>query len=158
VNPHFLQRQQLPRIPKDLDELWHERYESIDAFEKHLARNGTVILKFFLHVSREEQHRRFLDRVSDPDDHWKFRPSDWEESQKWDAYMAAYQAALRATSTPWAPWYCIPADSKPYMRQVVADVVVHTLERLPIEYPHVGGDDRAYMERIRKLLEAELRE
>jgi PPK2 family polyphosphate:nucleotide phosphotransferase len=158
VNPHFLQRQQLPRIPKDLDELWHERYESIDAFEKHLARNGTVILKFFLHVSREEQHRRFLDRVSDPDDNWKFRPSDWEESQKWDAYMAAYQAALRATSTPWAPWYCIPADSKPYMRHVVAEVVVKTLERLPIEYPHVGGEDRAYMERIRKLLEAELRE
>jgi PPK2 family polyphosphate:nucleotide phosphotransferase len=158
VNSHFLSRQQLPKLPKDLDELWDERYESIVAFEKHLARNGTVVLKFFLNVSQKEQHRRFLDRVSDPDDNWKFRPSDWDETQKWDRYMGAYQAALRATSKPFAPWYCIPADSKPYMRKVVAEIVVQTLERLPLEYPRVSGEEHEYMDKVRRKLEAELRE
>jgi len=158
VNPQYLQRQQLPSIPKDLDELWAERFESIVGFEKHLARNGTAIVKFFLHVSQHEQHKRFYDRVSDPDDNWKFRPSDWEETKKWDDYMRAYEAALRATSKPWAPWYSIPADSKPYMRAKVAEIVVATLERLPIEYPRVSGEDREYLQRIRKQLEAELRD
>ena len=112
VNPGFLAAQSLPRVPSNLDELWEERFESIVEAERHWARNGTVILKFFLNVSRKEQHKRFLDRVVDPDDNWKFSPSDWKESQKWDEYMDAYQAALRATSKPWAPWYAIPADSK----------------------------------------------
>jgi PPK2 family polyphosphate:nucleotide phosphotransferase len=158
VNPHFLQRQQLHEIPKDLDDLWAERFESIEGFEKHLARNGTVILKFFLHVSQHEQHKRFMDRVSDPDDNWKFRPSDWEETKKWDDYMRAYEAALRSTSKPWAPWYCIPADNKPFMRTAVAELVVKTLAQLPIEYPRVNGEERAYLEKIRKQLEAELRD
>jgi PPK2 family polyphosphate:nucleotide phosphotransferase len=158
VNPHFLLRQQLPSIPKDLDELWAERFESIVGFERHLARSGTVVLKFFLHVSQHEQHKRFYDRVSDPDDNWKFRPSDWEETKKWDDYQRAYQAALRATSKPWAPWYCIPADSKPFMRTTVAEIVVRTLERLPIEYPRVSGEEREYIQRIRKMLEAEMRD
>jgi polyphosphate kinase 2 (PPK2 family) len=158
VNPQFLDREQLPHIPKDLDELWAERHESICGFERHLARNGTIVLKFFLNVSQKEQHRRFRDRIEDPDDNWKFRPSDWEETQKWDRYMDAYEATLRATSKPWAPWYCIPADNKPYMRRVVAEIVVETLARLPLEYPRASQDDRAFMDKIKRALEAELRE
>ena len=155
VNPGFLTRQKLPRISQDLDELWDERLESICDAEKHWARNGIVILKFFLHVSHEEQHRRFFDRIASPDDNWKFRADDWSESAKWDRYQDAYQQALRATSKPWAPWYCIPADAKHHMRRVVADIVVETLDRLPLEYPRSSPEDRAMMERIRKELETE---
>ena len=156
VNPTYLRGEKLPR-PKNVDDLWDERLESIVDAEKHLARNGTVILKFFLNVSQKEQHRRFLDRIVDPDDNWKFSPTDWEETQKWDAYQDAYQDALRATSKPWAPWYCIPADSKSYMRRVVAETVTNTLALLPIEYPHVSAERRAAMEKIKHALEAELR-
>jgi PPK2 family polyphosphate:nucleotide phosphotransferase len=155
VNPGYLTRQKLPNLPKDLDQLWDERLESICGAERHWARNGTVILKFFLHVSHEEQHRRFLDRIVDPDDNWKFRPDDWSESAKWDRYQDAYQHALRVTSQPWAPWYCIPADSKHHMRRLVADIVVETLRRLPLEYPKSSPEDLALMGRIRKELEAE---
>ena len=157
VNPSFLARQKLPRVPDDLDDLWDERFESIVDAERYWARNGIVVLKFFLNVSQEEQHRRFLDRIVDPDDNWKFSPSDWKESQKWDQYMDAYQAALRATSKPWAPWYSIPANSKSYMRRVVAEIVTETLHRLPLEYPKPSDAHHTEMERIRKLLEAERR-
>jgi PPK2 family polyphosphate:nucleotide phosphotransferase len=156
VNPSFLDRQQLPRRPKDLGELWAERYESIANAEQHWARNGTVVLKFFLHVSQREQHRRFLDRIVDPDDNWKFSTTDWQETQKWDPYMDAYQDALRATSKAYAPWYCIPADSKSYMRRTVAEIVVDTLRALPLEYPKVSDKVRAEMDRIRIHLQAEL--
>ncbi len=156
VNPQFLDHQKLPRQPKDLDELWAERFESIVEAEKHWARNGTVILKFFLNVSHREQHKRFLDRIVDPDDNWKFNAGDWEETAKWDRYMDAYQAALRATSKPWAPWYCIPADSKSFMRRTVAEIIVETLHQLPLAYPHSSADDKAKMEKIRHKLEAEL--
>ena len=157
VNPGFLMRQKLPRIPKDMDELWAERYESIVEAERHWARNGTVVLKFFLNVSQKEQHERFMDRIVDPDDNWKFTASDWAETKKWDLYMDAYQDALRATSKPWAPWYCIPADSKPFMRRVVAEIVVGTLAALPLKYPEPTTEDRAAMEKIRHELEAERR-
>jgi PPK2 family polyphosphate:nucleotide phosphotransferase len=157
VNPGYLSKQKLPRVPKDLDELWTERYESIVEAERHWARNGTVVLKFFLNVSQEEQHKRFLDRIVDPDDNWKFTANDWAETKKWDHYMDAYQDALRATSKPWAPWYCIPADSKPFMRRQVAEIIVDTLSRLPLQYPQPTPDDRAQMERIRRELEAERR-
>ena len=157
VNPQFLRKQKLPRVPKDLDELWDERYESIVEAERHWARNGCVVLKFFLNVSQKEQHRRFLDRVTDPDDNWKFTASDWEETKKWDTYMDAYQHALRKTSKAFAPWYCIPADNKPFMRRTVAEIVVETLSRLPLEYPHSPPEDKAKLERIRHELEAELR-
>jgi PPK2 family polyphosphate:nucleotide phosphotransferase len=156
VNPELLDRQKLPRQPKDLDELWEERFDSINSIEKHWARNGTVILKFFLHVSQHEQHKRFLERIADPDNNWKFEPSDWRESQKWDAYQDAYQAALRATSKPWAPWYCIPADSKSYMREAVAEVIVETLARLPLHYPEATPEAREVMKEIRSTLEAEV--
>jgi PPK2 family polyphosphate:nucleotide phosphotransferase len=156
VNPGLLARQKLPRIPEDLHELWDERYESIVEAERHWARNGTVILKFFLHVSQGEQHKRFLDRIIDPDDHWKFEPADWRESQKWSLYMDAYQAALRATSKPWAPWYCVPANSKSYMRRTVAEIVVDTLARLPLRFPDATPEAIEVMTEIRGQLQAEV--
>ena len=155
VHPSFLDQQHLPRIPKDLDDLWTERYESIAAAEKHWARNGCVILKFFLNVSQKEQHLRFLERATDPEHHWKFNAGDLAESKHWDDYMAAYQAALRATSRPWAPWYSIPANSKSFMRRAVAEIVEATLERLDMPYPIVSDRDRAALETARKELEAE---
>lgn len=153
VNPEYLDAQRLPRVPKDLDDLWEERFESIVEAERHWARNGCVVLKFFLNVSRKEQHRRFLDRILDPDDNWKFNAGDWTESAKWDKYQDAYQAALRATSKPWAPWYSIPADNKPFMRCAVAEIVVQTLQALPIAYPVPSKEDKAVMQKIRAELE-----
>jgi PPK2 family polyphosphate:nucleotide phosphotransferase len=157
VNPQFLARQRLPHAPKDLDELWEQRFESIVEAERHWARNGCVVLKFFLNVSQEEQHKRFLDRLVDPDDNWKFTTADWAETKKWDQYMDAYQAALRATSKAFAPWYCIPADSKPFMRRIVAEIVVETISRLPLEYPHSPPAEKATLDKIRHELEAERR-
>ena len=155
VHPNYLDAQRLPYKPKDLSELWEERYESINAAEKHWARNGCVILKFFLHVSQKEQHDRFLDRVTDPDNHWKFNAGDLAESRNWKHYMKAYQDALRATSKPWAPWYAIPADSKSYMRRAVAEIVVDTIKQLDIPYPQLDDKNRAALDAARKELEAE---
>jgi PPK2 family polyphosphate:nucleotide phosphotransferase len=154
VNPGFLDGQKLPRRPEPA-ELWQERYESIVAAEKHWARNGCVVLKFFLNVSQQEQHKRFLERVSDPEHNWKFRAGDLVESKKWDRYMDAYQDALAATSKPWAPWYAIPADSKSYMRRAVAEIIVGTLRQLPIEYPKLPERERAELARAKAELEAE---
>lgn len=155
VNPKYLDAQRLPRVPKNLDDLWDERFESIVEAERHWARNGCVILKFFLNVSRKEQHKRFLDRILDPDDNWKFNAGDWDESAKWDKYQDAYQAAMRATSKPWAPWYSIPADNKPFMRCAVADIVVSTLQTLPIAYPVPSKEDKIVMQKIRAELEGQ---
>jgi len=154
VNPKYLDAQRLPRVPKNLDDLWDERLESIVEAERHWARNGCVILKFFLNVSQKEQHKRFLDRIVDPDDNWKFNAHDWDESAKWDKYQDAYQAALRATSKPWAPWYSIPADNKPFMRSAVADIVVSTLQTLPLVYPVSSKEDQIVMQKIRAELES----
>jgi PPK2 family polyphosphate:nucleotide phosphotransferase len=155
VNPGLLTRQRLPRIPKELDDLWQERYQSIVEAERHWARNGIVVLKFWLNVSRKEQHRRFIDRITDPDDNWKFSAADWTESQKWDQYMDAYEPMLRATSKPWAPWYAIPADSKAFMRRTVAQIVVKTLESLPLCFPQPSPEDLAAMKKIREQIERE---
>lgn len=155
VHPEYLEAQRLPRVPKNLDELWEERFDSINEAEKHWARSGTVILKFFLHVSQEEQHERFLERIIDPDHNWKFSPGDMRESERFDDYMMAYDAMLRATSKPWAPWYCIPADKKPFMRMTIGKLIVDTLERLPLAYPTVTAEQRAEMEEYRRVLEAE---
>lgn len=154
VHPEYLASEQLPRVPK-LDDLWTERYESISAFEKHWARNGCVVIKFFLNVSQKEQHERFLGRMKDPDHHWKFSSSDMEESKRWDDYADAYQDVLRATSKPYAPWYCIPADSKPYMRKAVAEIIVETLSQLDLPYPELAPKDLAQLERVRAELEHE---
>jgi PPK2 family polyphosphate:nucleotide phosphotransferase len=156
VHPEYLGVQRLPRRPKDLEDLWEERYESIVSAEKHWARNGCVILKFFLHVSQHEQHKRFLDRIEERESNWKFQPSDYKESQHWDHYMDAYQDALRATSKPWAPWYAVPADSKSFMRRTVSEIIVGTLERVDLRYPEVTPEQEAEMKRVKKALEAEV--
>lgn len=145
VHPEYLQGQRLPRIPKKLDELWQERLQSIRNMERHLARNGTVIIKFWLNVSEDEQRKRFLDRIEEPESNWKFSNSDVAERARWDEYMKAYQAALNETSRPWAPWYAIPADDKPYMRRMVSEIVAKTLKRLDIDYPELSDEGRAAM-------------
>lgn len=155
VNPKYLTGQRLPRRSVSLPELWEERYESIRDAEKHWARNGTVVLKFFLHVSQDEQHQRFIERLSNPDDNWKFNAGDLAESEKWTQYQEAYEAALRATSTPWAPWYAIPANSKSFMRRAVAEIVVATMSQLDLRYPEMTSAEREEMAKIREKLEAE---
>jgi PPK2 family polyphosphate:nucleotide phosphotransferase len=157
VHPEFLDGQRLPHRPKNLDDLWEERFESIKEAERHWARNGAVVLKFFLNVSEREQHKRFLERIEDGDHNWKFSPTDVAESEHYDEYMKAYEAALNATSRPWAPWYCIPADSKSHMRRLVAETVVATLRQLPLAYPEPNDETRERMDKIRKKLRAELR-
>ncbi|MBU0654807.1 MAG: polyphosphate kinase 2 family protein [Gammaproteobacteria bacterium] len=154
VHPEYLGGQNLP-TETDHEHLWADRLESIRDHEKHLARNGTVILKFWLNVSREEQKKRFLKRLDKPDKNWKFSPGDVKERQHWDAYMDAYEQALRTTSSQHAPWYAIPADNKAYMRVAVAETIVQTLESLQMEYPKPGEADRARFAECRQLLENE---
>ncbi len=159
VHPEYLAGQRLPRLSnpptkKQLERLWKERFASIRDHEEHLARNGTVILKFFLNVSQQEQHRRFLSRLEEPDKHWKFSEGDLAESKHWPAYMHAYQEALAATSRPWAPWYAVPADDKPTMRVLVADILDRTLQEMKPTYPAVDGDEKERLEEIRAQLAA----
>ncbi|MGH8129378.1 MAG: PPK2 family polyphosphate kinase [Steroidobacteraceae bacterium] len=141
VHPHLLQNQQLPGSV-DFENIWEQRFESIRDQEQHLARNGTVILKFWLNVSREEQRRRFLSRLDVYEKNWKFNPRDVVERRYWDQYMHAYEGALNATSRPWAPWYAIPADRKPYMRARVAEIVVAALGSVSLRYPEPAPEDR----------------
>ncbi|MES9957237.1 MAG: polyphosphate kinase 2 family protein, partial [Sedimenticola sp.] len=153
VHPEYLDYQQLPET-LDLGNVWQERFESIRDMEKHMARNGTVILKFWLNVSREEQKQRFLSRLDEPEKNWKFAAGDVVERGHWDDYMHAYEEALNATSRSWAPWYAIPADDKPYMRLTVARIIRQTLESLALEYPGVDAKEKARFEEMRQLLES----
>src|SRR6476620_1382888 len=139
VHPDWLERQQLPPGRRG-PQFWKQRYESINDFEQHLDRNGTTVVKFFLHVSRQEQRRRFLDRLTEPGKEWKFSSADVAERQHWHAYMDAYEKAITATSTPWAPWYVIPADNKNLLRMLVAGVVVHTVRSMKLTFPTVGEE------------------
>jgi PPK2 family polyphosphate:nucleotide phosphotransferase len=154
VHPHILKRQKLPEMLVG-DAIWPQRYESINALERHLTRNGTVIRKFFLNVSKEEQRRRFLARLDQPEKNWKFALADVEERKHWDRYMAAYEDVIRSTSTPEAPWYVVPADHKWFTRLVVADAIVDTLESLHLAYPTVDEAKREELARARAALEAE---
>jgi PPK2 family polyphosphate:nucleotide phosphotransferase len=154
VHERLLEAQRIPGIiarPKT----WADRFDDINAFERHLARNGTAIVKFFLNVSRKEQRKRFLDRIDEPDKHWKFSPSDAAERQHWDAYMRAYEEALAATSTDHAPWYVVPADRKWVSRAVVAAVLADTIRGLGLEWPTVDDAKRRQIEEARRLLESE---
>jgi PPK2 family polyphosphate:nucleotide phosphotransferase len=151
VHPKYLGGQKLPE-PVNLDKLWQERFESIRDHEKHLARNGTIVLKFWLNVSQDEQRKRFLSRLDDQRKNWKFSAGDLTESALWKDYMHAYEQTLNATSRPWAPWYAIPADDKPYMRLQVAEIVVETLKKLNVQYPEVSEKQLAKMQEMRKLL------
>jgi len=155
VHPELLGRQ-LPREKEKVGKkFWEARYEDINAFERHLVRNGTRILKFFLNVSKDEQKKRFLERLDRPEKNWKFSPSDMAERGYWDDYMSAYEDALSATSTEWAPWYVIPADYKWVTRAVVADIVTTAIRELDLKYPEVSAEDRKRLAEARKKLEAE---
>jgi PPK2 family polyphosphate:nucleotide phosphotransferase len=153
VHPEFLDAQHLPKS-KDR-KIWEERYDSIRDHERHLARNGTVILKFWLNVSKDEQRRRFISRIDELEKNWKFSSRDIEERQYWDAYMQAYENALNATSRAWAPWYAIPADDKNFMRMTVAEIIVERLRSLDIEYPELPKEERGRLLEMREVLEKE---
>jgi PPK2 family polyphosphate:nucleotide phosphotransferase len=151
VHPEILRRQRIP--PRLVGRgLWKERYESINDAERHLARNGTVVRKFFLHVSKEEQRRRFLKRLEDPEKRWKFSPADVRERARWDAYMRAYEETIRSTSTPHAPWYVVPADHKWFLHLAVTAVVVDALQGLGLSYPKFGRTRDAEVREARALL------
>jgi PPK2 family polyphosphate:nucleotide phosphotransferase len=154
VHPEILAGQKLPPalVTK---QIWEERYEDIANFESYLSRQGTVIRKFFLHVSKEEQKRRFLARLDEPEKHWKFAAADVRERRFWDDYMAAYEQMIRATATRDAPWYVVPADNKWFTRLVVAAAVVKTLDDLDLQYPKVGKKQRAELAAARAALRRE---
>jgi PPK2 family polyphosphate:nucleotide phosphotransferase len=154
VHPEWLEKQKLP--PGDRGPgFWADRYEDLNAFERHLARNGTKIVKFFLHVSKAEQKRRFMARLDNPDKQWKFKAGDVAVRAHWDAYMQAYEDAITATSTEWAPWFVLPADNKHVMQAMTATIIVDAITSLGLEYPTVSDEDREDNARARKVLEAE---
>lgn len=154
VHPEYLAAQRLP-VGAEREAFWKHRLESIREHERHLARSGTVILKFWLNVSREEQRRRFLKRLRKPHKQWKFSMADVEERRHWDAYMNAYEDALRHTSRPWAPWFAVPADDKPHMRLTVASIVADTLRSLDLRYPTVDEERQARFSAIEERLKRE---
>ncbi len=152
VHPELL----APRVPGKVGKkFWKGRYEDINAFERHLTREGTVVLKFFLNISKAEQKKRFLERLDRPEKHWKFTADDIAERAHWDEYMAAYQDALAATSTEWAPWYVVPADHKWVTRAVVADVLTNAIRSLDLRYPEVTDAQRQAIDAARAQFRAE---
>lgn len=154
VHPEILGKQKLP--PELVTKkIWKERHEDIAAFEKYLSRNGVAVVKFFLHVSRKEQKKRFLERLDRPEKNWKFSLADAEERKHWDAYMEAYEDAIRATAAPWAPWYVVPADAKWFTRLVVASAVIDAMEKMDLAYPEVDEAKKAELAKARAALEAE---
>ncbi len=152
VRPEILRAQNLPERIVQADDFWERRYESINGLERHLHRNGTRIVKFFLHLSKEEQRRRFLARIDDPDKNWKFSRADLAERALWRRYAKAYEACLAATSTRHAPWYVVPADDKPNARLVVSRIVLDALERIDPRYPRADAARRRELRAIRRLL------
>ena len=154
VHPGLLEHQKLPpqRVGK---RLWKDRYRDIRNHERYLDGNGLVVRKFFLHVSREEQKKRFLERIDNPEKNWKFSAGDVAERGHWDEYMDAYETAIRETATPESPWYVVPADNKWFTRVVVAAVVIDTLASLGLHYPKVGVDKLEALAECRKVLQAE---
>jgi PPK2 family polyphosphate:nucleotide phosphotransferase len=155
VHDGILQGERLPDDVKSDKKVWEKRFDSIRDFEKHLSRNGTVILKFFLHVSKEVQKERFLDRANEPDKNWKFSAGDVKERGFWDDYMNCYTEAMQETSTEHAPWYVIPADKKWFTRAAVAEIICDTLESLDLKYPVLDEKGMAALQEAKKLLESE---
>lgn len=155
VQPEILEAQNLPDGAVGSPTFWHERYRSINDAEAHLHRNGTRLLKFFLHLSRAEQRRRFLDRIDKPHKNWKLSPKDLEQRRHWSDYMSAYADCLAATSTASAPWYIVPADDKKNTRLIVARTIVRALAALDLQYPAVSPREREALAHYRQELEAE---
>jgi PPK2 family polyphosphate:nucleotide phosphotransferase len=153
VHPEILEGEGVADRPSDLKQVWEQRYRSIVDMEKHLDRNGTRILKFFLHLSKEEQRKRFLSRIDEPEKNWKFSLADIHERKYWKEYTEAFEECLQATSTRHAPWYCVPADDKENARLIVSRIVVEALEALKMSYPKTTAKRREELLAIRKELE-----
>jgi len=151
VHPEWLSRQKIPSALAT-KMIWEERFESINGLERHLARNGVVILKFFLHLSKSEQRNRFLSRLEDPAKHWKFSAADMRERQCWNDYQRAYEDVIRHTASPHAPWHVVPADHKWFSRLVVAEAIVGALESLNLSYPKVDKAKRKELDAVRREL------
>ncbi len=152
VSPEILSAQNLPRESPKGDDLWEQRYQSITGLERHLHRNGTRIIKFFLHLSKEEQRKRLLARIDDPEKQWKFAGADIEQRRHWNHYAKAYEDCIAATSTRHVPWYVVPADDKRNARLIVAQVIVQTLKRLHVDYPRSNARRRSELRALRKQL------
>jgi PPK2 family polyphosphate:nucleotide phosphotransferase len=155
VHPELLLKEKLPGITsvKDVDKkFWQERYKSIRSFEEHLDNNGTVIIKFFLHLSKDEQKQRFLARIDDPEKNWKFSAADINERQCWDDYMKAYEKAISETSTKHCPWYVVPADKKWFTRIAISTIILDTLKRLNLKYPVLPKAEKEKLEEAKKQL------
>lgn len=155
VHAGILQGSQLPADIKADPDIWQKRFKHIRDWEDHLAENGTRIIKFFLNVSKDEQKKRFLDRIAEPDKNWKFADDDVKERGHWDEYMKCYEEAIAATSTKNAPWYIIPADKKWFTRLAVSEVIVQTLESLDLHYPVITDEQRTALEESKAALESE---
>jgi PPK2 family polyphosphate:nucleotide phosphotransferase len=155
VHPNLVQSQHIPDADPDDKKFWEHRYESINNFERHLTRNGTAIVKFFLYVSKEKQRERFMDRINDSSKHWKFSSSDMAERDHWDDYMDAYEECLQETSTKSAPWYIIPADHKWVSRALVASVLTQTIQSLGLSWPKVTDEQKRQITEAKARLEAE---
>jgi PPK2 family polyphosphate:nucleotide phosphotransferase len=153
VHPSVLENERLPPGTTTSTTFWKDRYEDINAFERHMSRNGTVILKFFLHLSKAEQRKRLLKRIDTPDKNWKLSASDVREREFWDKYQRAYEEELTHTSTESAPWYIIPADHKWFARLAIASIIVAKLEALNLTYPAVSDEQRAHLSAVREQLE-----
>ncbi|HYJ45978.1 MAG TPA: polyphosphate kinase 2 family protein [Pyrinomonadaceae bacterium] len=152
VHPELLGKEKLPRELVD-DNIWKNRFKDIRNFERYLARNGTLVLKFFLHVSKEEQKHRFLARLDNPDKNWKFSANDAQERGFWKDYMEAYEETIRRTATKFAPWYVVPADNKWFTRVVVAAAIIDTLAGLDLKYPEVSKAQRKELAEVRRTLQ-----
>jgi PPK2 family polyphosphate:nucleotide phosphotransferase len=152
VHPEILSSQGLSDESHGKKTVWQDRYTSISGLEKHLYRNGTRIMKFFLHLSKDEQKKRFLQRIDEPEKNWKFSLADMEERKFWDDYMDAYEDCLNATSTSHAPWYIVPADDKQNARLIISRIVIDTLDELEMTYPKADAKRRKELESIRKQL------
>ena len=154
VHPQILENQ---RLPKSLvsKHLWQQRFEDINCFERYLTRNGIAIVKFFLHLSKKEQKRRFLERLENPDKNWKYSSADLKERECWDDYQKAYEEMIQHTASPYAPWYVVPADNKWFTRLVVAEAVVDALKAMNLKYPKVSGPERSALAEAKAKLENE---
>lgn len=155
VHPQILSGQQLPPEIEGSKNIWEQRFEDINNFERYLVRNGIHVLKFFLNLSKEEQKQRFLARIEEPEKNWKFSEGDVKERAHWDEYMAAFEDAFNHTSTEWAPWYVIPADHKWFTRAAVADVIISKLKSLDLRYPSLSEEHMQSLRKAKELLESE---